>query len=474
MLRLLTLLIGLLIFPAQAGVTAYMPVSCDDAVPHELMQRAEITCGTVTAPLDPSDGDAGTHQLFVVHIRTVVQPHPDPIVFLSGGPGVNISAYWPFITAMLDSGLTDFAGRDLIVYDQRGVGLSQPSLGCHQEEAAANRIQMNINRLCAARLGESHNLVLYNTVNNAADVEAIRLALGLETLNLYGHSYGTRLALTVMRQHPQAVRSVLLEGVFPPNARFLALPTAVDGALTRVFNACAADAACAAAYGNLDVLFSETYTAIQQAGAVSNFDEYAFVNVIYYLLESSRADKPSRIPQFIFGFHQTNLMLIVPALQQAVDTLPPDNSIYEGVMSLVNCSNEAPMLTEAFLSTANPDVRPEIMRVIGESLRQQFIENCRNWDYARFDASHQSAVTSDIPTLIFNGTFDQVTPIEYAYQAAETLTRATVVPFDGWGHWILGHGNACATAIYADFLNAPDAAPDTTCAAPQPIPFALP
>ena len=111
---------------------------------------------------------------------------------------------------------------------------------------------------CRDRLvSEGYNLSAYNTVQNAADVNAIRFALGYDQVNLYGGSYGSLLAQATMRDHPQGIRSAAINSVLPLEKSLLVEGTTTRAnAVLRLLNACAADEACNSAYPNLqDVLF---------------------------------------------------------------------------------------------------------------------------------------------------------------------------------------------------------------------------
>jgi pimeloyl-ACP methyl ester carboxylesterase len=160
--------------------------------------------------------------------------------------------------------------NDLILFDQRGTGYSQPVLDCpeynqlvldtldqylsiKEAEEVSNAALLK----CRDRLiKDGVNLAVYNSAQNAADIEALRQALNLSQINLYGISYGTRLALTMMRDFPQGIRSVTLDSVLPPQEDLYAT-TVTNGAraLNALFDACAADAACNAAYPNLRQTF---------------------------------------------------------------------------------------------------------------------------------------------------------------------------------------------------------------------------
>jgi len=120
-----------------------------------------------------------------------------------------------------------------------------------------NESMMDARQACYDRLTDDGiNLSMYNSAQNAADVAALRTALDYEEVNLFGISYGTRLGLTIMRDHPEGIRSVILDSVYPPQVNGYEQGAYVFyRALRRVFNDCATDAACDAAYPDLEQVF---------------------------------------------------------------------------------------------------------------------------------------------------------------------------------------------------------------------------
>jgi pimeloyl-ACP methyl ester carboxylesterase len=162
--------------------------------------------------------------------------------------------------------------RDLIIFDQRGAGLSEPALQCPEMVQAAYDLldepdpdvstQTTYEALmaCRERLAqEGHNLSAYNTIQNATDVHAISVALGYDQVNLLGGSYGSALAQAVMRHYPQRVRSVVINSVLPlEKSFFIDSVPAAPWAIIRLLEACAADPACDSAYPELQDVLYET------------------------------------------------------------------------------------------------------------------------------------------------------------------------------------------------------------------------
>src|SRR5687768_9282150 len=193
---------------------------------------------------------------------------PDPVIHLAGGPGsssLEVAGY------MLGQGLDAILDqRDFILFDQRGTGYSQPRLDCPERNAVtsvlletgltapgAHDLVVEAFRRCRERLiAESNDLSAYNSAASAADLNDLRLALGYEQLNLYAVSYGTRLALTLMRDYPQAVRSAVLDSAYPLEVNlYTALAPNAERAFNVFFNRCASNPDCDAAYSDLRAVF---------------------------------------------------------------------------------------------------------------------------------------------------------------------------------------------------------------------------
>ena len=238
---------------------------CDVEVP----DGVEIDCGTLTVPADRADPDAGTVRLAFGVVRTDADdPAEAPVVYLSGGPGQGTLESVP---QGFDQLYAPLAGsRDVVLLDQRGTGLSEPSLACDEytswsrstlgsdlpaEELEAQAVQAL--EECRQRLvDDGVDLADYDSAASAADVDDLREALGHDEWDLYGISYGTRLAQTAMRDHPDGIRSVVLDAAYPVDADLYAeTPGNAVRAMDALFAACAADPWCATAYPDLGQRF---------------------------------------------------------------------------------------------------------------------------------------------------------------------------------------------------------------------------
>lgn len=193
--------------PRQAS-SAFQQVHCPFTLGQGLADGKDVRCGFLVVPEDHSQPKGHTIRLAVAIFKTPSShPAPDPVLVLGGGPGNAVleNTGPMYNAANLAYLLQD---RDLILLDQRGTGYSQPSLRCLDNEDF---------RACHDRLLKSGiNLNAFTTLEDAADVHDLIRALSYQQVNLDGVSYGTRLALTVMRLFPADLRSVVLDSVVPP------------------------------------------------------------------------------------------------------------------------------------------------------------------------------------------------------------------------------------------------------------------
>ena len=236
-------------------------------------------CGYLTVPESRSASSGSfpgnrTLRIYVTIVKSLNENPPlDPIVFLYGGPGGNSGGILkgfeePEVQNLL---LTQ---SDFIVFDHRGTGFSEPALFAPKVDAiwseaflkdfdADERAGRFVEAMLQARdryVGEGINLAAINTPEIAADFNDLRLALGYKKLNLWGISYGTRLALAAMRDYPEGIRSVILDSTVPIQvSQYIeAIPNALH-AFNLLFDSVAADPQANAAYPDLKAVFYDVF-----------------------------------------------------------------------------------------------------------------------------------------------------------------------------------------------------------------------
>jgi pimeloyl-ACP methyl ester carboxylesterase len=444
------------------GETAVSPSGTFQAAdcPFATPRGREIECGILIVPEDRSDANAPRIELAVAIVTAPDGSSEAPIIYLAGGPG--------------GSGLDDYAAdpdgwnysflqnRDLILLDQRGTGYSEPTLDC--PEFFEVDTQDNPDALCYERLiEEGINLAAYNTQENAADVAALRLALGIDEWDLLGISYGTRLALEVMRNHPEGVRAVILDSPFPPNA-----DTPVDevysftDALTQLFADCNREAYCSEEYPDLETVFLDTVQRL-------NEDETAaiFGDDLVFALSSAFSDTAliPLLPYVIYEVANDNFDALDEINAEGGFARPryqedEDRSDSEGMYNSVICYDEYALGDYERVETAVVGTIP--VELEGALLQTTFdlVSLCEYWSPRT--VVDNTAVSSNIPTLILVGQYDVATPPRWGTLTAATLPNSTLIQVPGAGHSLLSSVE-CTIAIADEFLANPDQSPNTDC-----------
>jgi len=431
-------------------------------------------CGFVIVPELHAEPDGATVRLPVAILRaTNPSPAADPLFVAQGGPGGSGLDLFPF-TAAYSSIAAD---RDIVMFNQRGTLASEPALTCPEtlvdvdtegmSDDEIDALALDQIRACHDRLvGDGVNLSAYNSFENANDVEAIREALGYETYNFYGVSYGTLLGFHLMRQHPERLRSVVLDGVVPPNINFIPeVPINENNTYDLLFAACADDPICNAEYPNLearlfalvDQLNADPLTLKLEDGetgetAVISFDGSSLTE---FLFQTFYLSQPFTLfPRIVADIEAGD----VTTLEQYMSLFSFDRTFAEGMYYSVICSEDADFTAD---DVPLDGLRPHIVENVADDL-ESYIDACEIWQVETLPDSIDDAVHSDVPTLLLSGAFDPVTPARFADEAIKTLTQAyhIVDPIASHG---TAFNDACADQIVLDFLNNPASEPDSSC-----------
>jgi pimeloyl-ACP methyl ester carboxylesterase len=462
--------------PAPTGVPRFEQADCWFKTPIS----AEVECGYLIVPEDHARPAGPTIKLAVARFRSDSgQPEPDPIVYLEGGPGGSplrllVLQFDAYLSGLLKK-------RDLILFDQRGTGYSQPKLDCPEvKKVALDTLDQNLSidqstKLSSLAVAQCHdrlvkdgvNLAAYNSAQNAADVEALRQTLGYGQINLYGISYGTRLALTVMRDFPQGIRSAVIDGVEPLQTdTYARTPANGAQALESVFKACEAEVVCNQNYPHLPQVLSDLKTQLDK-------DPIQF-EVALHSGEKQEVllDGDGLIGTLFQGLYVTAL---IPSFPRTIyDVRDGKYDMLAGLTSLVlsqlddlsygmhfsvQCQEEAPFTNigelDAFLKQ-NPEYA-----ALGQ---QDTLSACKLWNIPAAPALEHQGVTSDIPTLVISGEFDPITPPAYGQEAAQTLGQSFVflVPRAGHGSSVT---EDCPRSLVVAFFDNPAQKPEAACLA---------
>lgn len=413
-------------------------------------------------------------------------PHLAPVIHLAGGPGGSALGRDGIHLASWRNGVDDlFPGRTVVVFDQRGIGLGTPRLACPESddpriwwtlsedrdrfEDVKTRLHGAI-RACHERLiAEGHDLTAFNTRQSAADVEGLRRALGFDRVILFGVSYGSRLALAVMRHHPVHIAAAVLDSVYPPQATWVeTIGWSYGATLERLFAACAGHERCAAAYPDLKARFLSVLDALKRQPVVLEVENlagraplYARIDHLTFLAilraEMYHTGRIHALAALIAGLAKGEHWRLKTHAENTFYNAYPKG--YDIGMSLsVDCHDEAagPPLSPSAYGRATP---PYLMDFIEWALD---LDLCPIWPAGSAAPVEATAVASDVPSLLLAGALDASTPVELAEMAAETLPAGHLFVFPANAHEQI-FSSPCARSVLAAFLENPRTRPNPAC-----------
>ena len=460
--------------PGGLSIGATQARDAPDAEPKMTPCRVEgvsgdARCGwlTVYENRNSREGRRIALKVVVLPARQPASRQPDPIFLLTGGPGIGVAT---------EAGTANLLGdardaRDIVLVDQRGMGSSAP-LTCDLYGRGfapylGSRFPAKAARRCRDSLAVSADLTQYISSIAADDLDDVRKALGYRAINLVGLSYGSKLALVYLRQHPASVRRVVLDGVLTTSYT-TPLPAAEAGhrALRAVFADCASQPRCALAYPRLDVEFRTLVARLDSAPApVSLTEDFglgreravltkrALLNGLWAHLYTARDAR--EIPRMIHRAARGDFTYT--ARQIAMFNVNRWPRFSAGAMLSILCTEDVPFIAEADVA------RAEAGGMLGAPLTRDLMDACNGWPRGTPPSGYREPVQSHVPVLILSGALDPVTPPEWARLAAQSLRRSILIVRPGAGHL---DEDECTLRLMGEFIGSPDPkAMDASCAA---------
>ncbi|MDI6696471.1 MAG: alpha/beta hydrolase [Anaerolineales bacterium] len=450
----------------------------------------EIDCGYLVVPANHFNPQDGKIRLPVTILRSKGNDEAaEALVYLAGGPG---SSAMDDIQAWLDQPY--LKDRDLILFDQRGSGKAEPSLNCYEVEKSTPKDRSKAIQQCYKRLkGQGIDLNVYNSAQSAADLNALRNVLNYESWDLLGVSYGTRLALTMLRDFPQGIRSVILDSVYPLEVNAYE-ERAVNGAraIETLFHHCAEDESCAHAYPDLPQVFEDLLITLDNNPSEVKVTSPLSGEEVRITLNGSKMaslvfealyhpETIARIPYVIYeaqyGYREAIAGLMFPQSQEGRRSLIQSrvsNRLYasEGSFFSVECNEEVRFNSLTKAESAIKESKLMLARYLFSDVRSIF-EFCQIWDSGIAREVENQPVTSTIPALIFAGEYDPATPPTWGEQVARNLSNSYYYLFPAAGHAVIDSGE-CPSLMIAEFLANPTTPPPATCLQDQDINFWTP
>lgn len=463
---------------ARAATPTIVLEPCRISDMHGLVSVA-ARCGKFAVPEDPDAPNGKRIELAVAVVPAIAtRAKLDPLFLLAGGPGQGaIEGFVPALDAF--SGI--HRERDLVMVDQRGTGGSN-RLDCAMPDDALESDELTSAELkklaqdCLAGLPGRPQF--YTTSIAVRDLDAVRVALGYERINLFGGSYGTRVAQQYARRYPQRTRTITLDSIVPP-ALPLVPQIAIEAqrALERVFERCAADTQCNDRFPALADQFARIDARLRRGpvkvaipdpvtGEIGPLDvtRNHLVTVARMLVYSART--ASLLPLLI---HEAATRgnygpLSAQALMASEDL---ERMIAMGMHNSVVCSEDVPRFEgavdrEALLKTYIGPVMVDGMKAL-----------CEAWPRGAVDADFHEPLHSAVPALLLSGEFDPATPPGYGAAAAAGFEHHLHIVIPGQGHGQTGL--PCVQRLMRDFVESGSVGKlDTACVGNiRPAPFFL-
>lgn len=440
------------------------------------LNSVQAQCSRMSVPENRDDPASPRIELKIARVAALNRRKlASPLFLLAGGPGQSAIAMYVSVAPA-------FArinrNHDIVLLDQRGTGSSSP-MQCifpqdWSDQANTPAAIRAATTDCLRTLG--NRVRFYTTAAAVQDLEEARRALDYERIDLYGASYGTRVAQEYMRGYGAHVEAVVLDGVTDPQ-RPIGPDTPLDGerALQAIIARCAGNVDCARAYPQLarewsalKLRFGSTQVPIElsdpsNASRMPLTFNRSVLGAALRLLSYS-GTQASMLPLLIHRASQGDL---APLAAQAVMTARQvGDQLAIGMQNTVVCSEDWPLI-----QTMHLDRGALAKTYQGTDQLDGLKEICSLWPRGPVSATLHAHLRSDVPTLLLSGEADPVTPPDAALRAARGLTRHRHLILPGEGHGQLA--TACVPRLMADFLDSAQPAEiDATCLKRhRPTPF---
>jgi pimeloyl-ACP methyl ester carboxylesterase len=467
--------------PDSTFGTAWQSVSCDELDINETA-AAIADCGYVTVPENRAAGTDATMELGVVRLRSTSAAPGAPVFIGTGGPGgpgldflskENFAAGFDWVSIWAPV----LADRDVVRFTQRGTQFAKPFLACPEYDAidyqravdgwTREEIDAQIESAltaCRDRFAtEGVDFSAYNSDENAADIVDIKDALGYDTITYYGESYGTLLGQFLLRNHPEVLESIILDGIAPATPKRYSQMSDIPAAFQRVYDACEAQATCKAQFGDLAATVEELIAKVdgepvEATVTAADGTEQSLTltskNVLDYLLMQLYKGGGD-FPQSAAGM----LKDLSPYLSD-VAPKPSGGGFARMQHFAINCSDDPNASMQEFKLKQKPAFLQDFL--YDDGVRE--VTACQVLEVPQLPKASDALVESDLPALLLNGGLDPATAASNGEIVAKGLPNSQYVLFPSGGH--VQSTDPCAVGIIAAFLKDPAATVDTSCITP--------
>jgi len=426
-------------------------------------------CGTMLRPENPDDPASPNIELRVAVVPALnLSPEPDAVVPIAGGPGQGSVEFYLMVRQAFEGLRRD---RDILLVDQRGTGESSRMDCPIDDDAILFETEYSLDdtieymQECLDEL--PHDPRYFTTSVAVTDLEAIRQALGYASLDLYGVSYGSRVAQHFARRYPGSTRTVVIDGVVPPQVSLgPEIATESQKAVDNILARCAADELCNERFPGIAATFARVVAELRE-GPIDvqvphpntgrpetlSFGAGQFAGAVRLLVYSPNTI--ALLPLFIHEAGQGNFRPL--ASQFMLTALSMRDALAIGMHNAVMCTEDMPFLDRTTIDQEAIDAS-----YMGSFQLETLEAMCSIWPAGPIDDEFKVPLDSDIPFLLLSGDADPITPPRYAEMAAVDLGNATLLVGEHQGHGQIMVG--CMGRIVADFVASADPTTlDTDC-----------
>jgi len=428
-------------------------------------EPGEIECGLIRVPENREVEGSRTIELNYVRIKATgknhedeaVETRDDPVIYLTGGPGVTVQGY---VDRLKDHRL--IAERDLYILEQRGIGNSGdfcPFFGgrnradqIHPDREMSDRAALDQAEACIrGAIERGVDVTGYNTFENARDVKALRLALGLDEWNVWGISYGSVLGQAYMKVDPEGIRAAIIDAIVPLDlGELMRISHWHNANLDRLFAACAEQPDCARVYAGLrtrymaaiDKIEDSPVTVEVEASEMFPQGEAHFFSIIIAGLPFSlmyEQETHPALPAIIDGLTrvvESGDDTFFRALAQAM-TMGEGGmgvGISMGMATAVRCQ-DGYVDDSAKFAAQDEALYPILFKAFNDPVVvREAPARCRAVGLPPRDFAEYAPVVTDLPVVVANGRWDPITPVALAEYIMPGFENGELVIFPHAGH----------------------------------------
>lgn len=440
----------------------------------------KISCYLIPVLRDISKKASGKFYLSLLVAPSLNKTAERPLLYLHGGPGMatleNVPRYlksktWKLIREK----------RSLIFFDYRGTGFSEPPL-CpdikdsltefsrnNKSPKAKQSYKIALYRKCRFQLSSKGiDVSAFNSFQLSEDAETIRKSLQIDKWNVYGVSFGTTVALNLLRNHGKHISSMILDSPFPPNAPWLDFVRPFDTCFKVLETKISADPIALSHFPSIRTDFVKAVTRLNKNPVKiknnDNHDEYDFTGDDFAWSVWTAMLKPNTIPFVPLAIQQVgngNDSILLKWVEAFND--PNSFGMFSELQSkAILCYEGKPKTeadTKASLLTKYPDFSSFNIDFEGDV--------CEAWQPKSAGKQVFKPVVSNVPVLILSGEYDPVCPPLFGEITAKSLSKSTFIIVPSASHAAI-HVDDCIRNVALTFLLNPEKKIAVNCVSNRP------